>query len=138
MAIEHVQGRWSQYQLLVKIEYNALNGKINLEGGTIPPFPNRVSKWGDWVMGVAFRLSLDEQIETTDAALKSALKALKTNHTIAAAISVNAPDKDTVDKLVKGLEELNEVIKADNRFHAALAIGVALAGEVERRKALPP
>ncbi len=136
MTKKHVQERWPLYCLLTKIMYASINDKIILNDPDSPvsDFPkNNPREWANWALGVNFILSLDETVEITNSALKNVTKALAATHNLAAAIKVSSPSEDIIKSLTENLKKLNEVIKADQKFHAALDIGEALAGEIEKR-----
>lgn len=139
MATKHVQDRWTLYRLLMKINCASISDKIliNHPNSPVPDFPTKTSEWPGWAMGVDVFLTLDELADLADAALTNAVGGLARAHDVATAVKVNAPSDDAIKEFTASLEKLNEVIKQDQRFHAALAIGVAVAGEVERRRALP-
>lgn len=114
----------------------SINGKIVLNdpNSPAPNFPSDPKKWTNWAIGVNFILSLGETVEITDAALINVAKALAASHKIAAAISVDSPSEDTIKSLIDSLNELNEVIKSDQRFHVALEIGSAVADEIKKKQ----
>lgn len=136
MSTNDVKVSWSVYCLLVKIMHASINGKIVLKdpNSPVPDFPSDPKKWTNWALGVDFILSLDETVEITDAALRNVANALAASHKIAAAISVDSPNEDTIKSLIDSLNELNEVIKSDRRFHVALEIGSAVADEIKKKQ----
>ena len=139
MSMRHVQERWNLYRLLVKIMYASINGKIVLNSPDSPvrDFPANRSQWSDWALAVAALVSLADALEVTDQALNQAAEVLSATHDLAAAITVDVPKADTVREFTDTLEILNEHIKEDQRFHAALEIGVALSDAIRKARSLP-
>lgn len=137
MSHDNVENEWSLYQDLWKIMTAMLNGKIKLDSTTVVgPFPkNDKSRWETWTEAVKGLLALDENLEIANAALEQSEELLAAHHRAAAAVSVSVPSDDDVEKLTENLEAVNEEVKKDNRFHAALDIGEALAGAIKQAQA---
>ena len=136
MSAKHIEERWFHYGVLIKIMHASLNGEVvlNPPGIHFPPFPKKISKWHEWADRILVHMSIQETIVITDQTLKKVSGAMSTTHIIAAAVIVEAPNSVTISSLIEGLESLNKVVKQDGRFHAALAIGTAVAKEVDRRR----
>lgn len=136
MSINNVKTSWSDYCLLVKIMHASINGKIvlNDENSPVPGFPSNPTEWSRWIRVVNRIISLNEAVEITDEALRKVTQALTASHKIAAAVKVVSPREDTIKSLIDSLNELNGVIQSDERFHAAIAIGSAVATEIKNRQ----
>lgn len=139
MSLDHVQQRWRLYRLLVKIMFANINGKVELNtpASPVPPFPKKASDWGGWALGVSFLVDIARERAITDQALLQAAGMLAAARDLASAIEVHRPTRQTVDSLLEKLEIVNDRVQQDNRFHAALEIGMAVAAEVGRRRKLP-
>jgi hypothetical protein len=140
MTLAAVRADWPLYKSLTQILYAALNGEIGLDDlvrdRILPPFPvNRRDDWGVWTSAAIFHLNVNRELKITAAAFKNAAGMLAASEAVAASVVVPEPTAADVALVQAGLAKINEVVKADQRFHAALAIGVALAGEIEKRKA---
>jgi hypothetical protein len=139
MSMRHVQERWNLYRLLVKIMYASINDKIVLNSPASPvrDFPANRTQWSDWALAVAALVSLADALEVTDQALSQAADLLAATHALAASIKVDVPKADVVRELIDNLELVNEEIKQDQRFHAALEIGLALSDAIKKARSLP-
>jgi len=103
----------------------------------VPDFPKKQGEWNNWALGVAALISLADALEVTDQALRQAAELLAATHALAAAVKVDAPKADTVKDFINQLEIVNEKIKQDERFHAAIEIGLALSDAVKKARSLP-
>jgi len=119
--------------------YASINGKIVLNSPASPvsDFPANRTQWSDWALAVAALISLADALEVTDQALSQAAELLAATHDLAAAITVDVPKAVTVREFIDKLEIVNEQIKQDQRFHAALEIGVALSDAIAKARSLP-
>ncbi|WP_292957687.1 hypothetical protein [Nitrosomonas sp.] len=136
MTKEHVQEKWWLYRSLTKIMFASINGRIILNhlDSSFPPFPeNDPEDWGNWASAIEHDLSLDDTVNITDSALSTVTEALAATHHIAAAIMVDSPSEDIIESLTENIGRLNQTIRADQRFHAALDIGSAVADEIKRQ-----
>ena len=138
MSLTNVKNDWSLYQDLWKIMIAALNKKIVLNSPASPvsPFPkNDKSQWRKWARAVKGVIALEENLEITDVALKQNTALLAAHHKAAAAVSVGSPQESEVKDFLDNLELVNKEVQKDQRFHAALDIGEALAGAIKQAQA---
>jgi len=136
MTIEAVRDDWPLYTLLVRIMFSAVNGEIDLESDASPvePFPKAKRQWARWAIAAAFFIDVKRTLELTQAALRSFAEAVAASERLAAAVQVPQPSAATVREVVEQLAILNEHIKKDQRFHAALEIGTAVAATIEKER----
>jgi hypothetical protein len=113
----------------------ALNGEIVLNSPASPvsPFPKSdKNQWRKWARAVKSVIALEENLEITDAALQQNIALLYAHHRAASAVSVGSPQESDVKDFVDNLELVNKEVQKDQRFHAALDIGEALAGAIKQ------
>jgi hypothetical protein len=138
MSLATVKNEWSLFQDLWEIWTAALEEKIVLNSPDSPvrSFPkNDKRQWPEWIQEVKEVLSVRENLEVTDTALREGTDLLAAHHRAAAAVSVSVPSDDDVKKLTENLELVNKEVQKDQRFHAALDIGEALAGAIKQASA---
>ena len=130
--ITDVQQEWPLYQLMMRALYVGINTPDVLDTviANIGPLPTDPGGWDDWLHGFAFIAALHDAIQITDAALKHAVNLVVATNVAASIVSLPAPNPVQVATLLKQLNVVNEFIKQDQRFHASLQIGKALAGEI--------
>jgi hypothetical protein len=128
--------RWRTSQVLTRVFFAALNGEIDLKPPATRRFPkDDPSQWDTWGAAAVARINARRELKLTDAAFRNVADLLTASETVAAKVVVAAPSEDDLAKIQEGLEKINDAIKADERFHAAVDLGVALAGEVEKMRA---
>ena len=134
MAIDDVRDKWTTYRLLPQVMWANINGKVEINSPRSPveDFPEtKPSRWGEWLQALAFFVGLHEAFAITDAAFAQAAAFMTAANRVAAAVNLEAPKRDEVNDLIAQLNVVNEAIRQDGRFRAALAIGSALADEIE-------
>lgn len=133
MSIQDVRVNWPSYCLLTKIMSidNDKWEKIVNNNGTFPE--NTPGKWEEWANSVERDFNINETVDITKAALGRVSTLLAESHNIASTISITTLSEDTIKPLIKNLDKLNEAIKSDQRFHAAIAIGLALSEEIKKK-----
>jgi hypothetical protein len=67
----------------------------------------------------------------TDVILNNQIDFIRATNNIAAAHKMGPPRSQQINDLINSLKELNESIKQDGRFHAALTIREALAANIK-------
>ena len=139
MSLTDVKNDWSLYQDLRKIMTTVLNGEIVLNSPASPvsPFPkNDKSQWRMWARAVKGVIALEDNLAIIDAALQQNAILLAAHHRVAAAVSVGSPQKSDVKDFLDNLELVNKEVQKDQRFHAALDIGEALAGAIKQAQTM--
>jgi hypothetical protein len=133
MSIDHVLAQWSTYQLMIKAVYTGINDPQTLEDAiaNVGPFPTAdPSKWNIWMNALDGLNILADAVEVTDAALQVEVDFIAATNSIAAATKLSAPSQLEVANLISQLNIVNKAIQSDQRFHAALQIGKALANSI--------
>ena len=134
MSVQDVRTNWSTYGSVAKLMFTSINDPESMANATpvIGPFPaDRPTRWGIWLNAFAGLGALEDAVRVTDAALRQENDFIVATNRIAAAVRLPAPTATQIQDLVAQLEVVNDRIKQDQRFAAALAVGVALAGRVE-------
>ena len=135
MSSTNRNDRWRISRSLKRVYWAILNGKLQL-AQLNRPFPRETpAEWDDWLGAAIARIEANEEAELTDTAFKNTADMLAASEDVAAGVRVEQPSEDDLRKISEGLAKINEAVRADNGFHAALDIGVALAGEIEKLRA---
>lgn len=127
--------KWATHALMLRIFIEALNGRVVLSGPlrNVPKFdPTDPSSWTDWAIAVNHLIMLDENAELTDTALVGAVGILGAAHQVAAAVELPALTQEQIDHVIDSLEVINERIKQDQRFDAALTLSKAIVDELKK------
>jgi hypothetical protein len=135
MGLQDVRQRWGTYTSLVQAMFTGINDpqKLGNASAVIGEFPAaNPREWGDWVNAYGFLASLDNAVSVTDVALRQENAFIVAANELAAKVKLPAPTRVDVTSVVEQLGVVNKRIRQDQRFHAALAIGLAVAGEVEQ------
>jgi hypothetical protein len=133
MSIDHVLAQWSTYQLMIKAVYTGVNDPQTLEDAiaSIGPFPQSdPGEWNTWLTALDGSNILAGAVEVTDAALQAEANFIAATNSIAASVKLSAPSQPEVTNLIAQLNVINRAIQSDQRFHAALQIGKALANNM--------
>ena len=136
MSLNDVLTNWSMYEAVTRAMFTSINDPVRMAGivANIGRFPaKQPAKWGTWLSAAAMLHALDEAVQVTDAALRQENAFIVATNEIAAAVTLPAPTQGQVADLVTQLNVVNNRIKQDQRFAAALGIGMALAGQIEQR-----
>lgn len=134
MSVENVLAKWGTYASVTKVMFTSINDPQRLANAipVIGPFPaDRPADWGDWLNAFSFLGALDDAVQVTDAALRQENAFIAATNAIAAAVRLPAPTQTEINDLLSQLRVVNGRIKQDQRFAAAVAIGVALAGQIQ-------
>jgi hypothetical protein len=124
---------WRTCQAVTRVFFGALNGQINLQHPSNRPFPrDEPAEWKVWATAVLARSHASRELALTNAAFQNMADLLAASEAVAAGVRVPEPSAADLQKISEGLAKINEAVKADETFHAALDIGVALAGEIEK------
>jgi hypothetical protein len=137
MGVQDVRRRWGTYRSLLATMFTGINDPQKLANAiaVVGPLPAAAQDWGDWVNACSFLIELDTTLAVTDAALRRENDFIAAANSVAAKVTVRAPTALEVDGLLVQLNVVNKRIQQDQRFAAALAIGVAVAGQVREQLA---
>jgi hypothetical protein len=135
MSIEDVRSRWNQFRLETLVMFTGINKPDQLADveANIGPFPSRISERNNWLHAASFLMELERTVEVTDAALRQENQFIAASNEIAAKVTLPAPKASDVKSLLQSLEIVNTRIQQDQRFAAALRVGLALADEIDSR-----
>lgn len=135
MSLGDVQANWDLYRKLVRVMQANFEGRIVLDGPGSPvgPLPASPAAWSQWATAAMDSIDIARQAGDMDEARRQFVAAIIDSELKPAAVVVSPPAAVEVQMVVDQLRALNVRIREDRRFHAALAIGVALAGEIETR-----
>jgi hypothetical protein len=132
--VQDVLAQWPMYKSVTGVMFLSINKAPQLANvvANIGTFPaDQPAEWGTWLEAANFLGQLENAVQVTDAALRQENGFIVATNKIAAAVKLPAPTKIEIDGLVHQLLVVNDRIKQDQRFAAALAVGVALAGQIE-------
>ena len=135
MSIEDVRSHWNRFRLQTLVMFTGINrpGRLEDVEANIGPFPKRLSDRNDWLHACSFLMELERTVEVTDAALRQENGFVAATNEIAAKITLPAPQVSDVNSLLENLKIVNRRIQQDQRFAAAVRVGLALADEIDKR-----
>jgi hypothetical protein len=135
MSLGDVRADWDVYRKILRVMRANFEGRIVLDGPGSPvgPFPAAPADWSRWATAAMDSVDIAQQAHDMDQARRDFVAAIVDSELEPTAVVVPPPTAVDVQTAVDQLRALNERIRADARFHAALGIGVALAGEIETR-----
>jgi hypothetical protein len=133
MSLSDVQNDWSKYRRLVEAMYTGINTPQLMKRAiaNIGPFPeDDPGEWDYWLGAYEAIVALDSAVQVTDAALAQEVQFVAATNATAALVVLPAPNHQQVTNLINQLQVINNFIKNDQRFHAALEIGTKLAAAI--------
>jgi hypothetical protein len=135
MSIEDVRSRWGSFQLQTLIMFTGINDPQQLATaqGSIGPFPDQLSRRNNWLHAAAFLMQLERAVQITDTTLRQENTFVAATNEVAAKVQLPAPKTSDINTLVDNLDVVNQRIQQDQRFSAAVRIGLALADEIDTR-----
>ena len=134
MSVQDVLANWATYGSVTKVLFTQINETQRLADviANIGPFPaKQPARWRNWLDAASFLGDLENAVQVTDIALRQMNTFIAATNGIAAAVRLPAPTNAQIQGLVQELSVVNAAIKQDQRFAAALAIGEALAGQIQ-------
>jgi hypothetical protein len=134
MSVHDVLVDWATYGSVTKVLFMQINEPHRLADviANIGPFPaNNPARWRNWLDASSFLLDLENAVQVTDAALRQENAFIAATNQIAATVRLPAPTNAQIQGMVEKLRVVNDGIRQDQRFAAALDIGVALAGQIQ-------
>jgi hypothetical protein len=135
MSIEDVRVHWNQFRVQTLVIFTGINRPDQLEDveANIGRFPNRLRDRNEWLHACLFIMNLERTVQVTDAALRQENAFVATSNEIAAKITLPAPQVSDINSLLDTLNIVNRRIQQDQRFAAAVRVGLALADEIGER-----